>query len=39
MWHIQAMAANRRRRSENGVDDITESIHQMVEAMQPPVAA
>jgi len=33
------MAANRRRRSGNGVDDIVEAIHRMVDAMQPPVAA
>ena len=32
------MTANRRRRSENGVDDIAEAIHRMVDAMQPPVA-
>ena len=33
------MAANRRRRNGNGVDDIAEAIHRMVNAMQPPVAA
>jgi len=33
------MAANRRRRSENDTDDIAETIHRMVDAMQPPVAA
>jgi len=38
MWRIQAMAANRRRRS-GGADDIAEAIHRMVDAMQPPVAA
>jgi len=38
MWRIQAMTANRRRRS-GGVDDIAEAIHWMVDAMQPPVAA
>jgi len=38
MWRIQAMAANRRRRS-SGADDIAEAIHRMVDAMQPPVAA
>jgi len=38
MWRIQAMAANRRRRS-SGADDIAEVIHRMVDAMQPPVAA
>ena len=38
MWRIQAMAANRRRRSD-GADDIAEAIHQMVDAMQSPVAA
>jgi len=37
MWRIQAMAANRRRRS-SGADDIAEAIHRMVDAMQPPVA-
>ena len=37
MWRIQAMAANRRRRS-GGADDIAEAIHRMVDAMQPPVA-
>ena len=30
------MATNRRRRS-GGADDIAEAIHQMVDAMQPPV--
>jgi len=38
MWCIQAMAANRRRKS-SGADDIAEAIHRMVDAMQPPVAA
>jgi len=38
MWRIQAMTANRSRRS-SGADDITEAIHRMVDAMQPPVAA
>ena len=37
MWRIQAMAANRRRRS-SGADNIREAIHQMVDTMQPPVA-
>ena len=37
MWRIQAMAANRRRRS-SGVDDIAEAIHRMVDAVLPPVA-
>jgi len=32
------MVANRRRRN-SGVDDITEAIHRMVDAMQTPVAA
>jgi len=39
MWRIQAMAANRRQRNGNGADDIAKAIHQMVDAMQPPVAA
>jgi len=38
MWHIQAMAANRKRMS-SGADDIAEAIHQMMDAMQTPVAA
>jgi len=38
MWRIQAMAANRRKRSGNGADDIAEAIHRMVVAMQPFVA-
>jgi len=33
------MAANRRRRNGNGVDDIAKAIHLMVDVMQPPVAA
>jgi len=32
------VAANRRRRSGNGADDIAEAIPRMVDAMQPPVA-
>jgi len=39
MWRIQAVVANRRRRSGNGADDIAEAIHWMVDAMQPLVAA
>jgi len=39
MWRIQAMAANRRRRNANGVDDIAEGIHRMVDAMQQPIPA
>jgi len=38
MWRIQAMTANKRRRS-SGDDDIIEAIHRMVDAMQVPIAA
>jgi len=38
MWHIQAMAANRRRRNGNGADDLAEAIHWMVDAIKPLVA-
>ena len=33
------MVTNIRRRNGNGVDDIAEAIHRMVDAMQPLVAA
>jgi len=38
MWRIQAITANRRRRS-SGADDIAEAIHWMMDAMQVPVSA
>jgi len=39
MWRIQAMASRRRRRNANGVDEIAEAIHRMVDAMQNPIPA
>jgi len=37
MWHAQAMA-NRRRRSNDGADEIAQAIHRIVDAMQPIAA-
>jgi len=37
MWRIQAMA-NRRKRNEAGADEIAQTIHRMVDAMQPVAA-